>query len=126
MNEAFVGGMSRVEMAGWFKKNMSDSHINTLPSRRIQRGYLLEIPLLLAVVGIGVSILLPYLSPLGRKILLGMAVTPILFCLYYMIVIPGWTPNSDGRLKQPWNILVFLLLAVAFLAGVSMYILGLW
>ena len=36
-----------------------------LPSRRRQYGYLLEIPLLLMVVLLGVSFLFPHLSPVG-------------------------------------------------------------
>lgn len=82
------------------------------PSRHLQRGYLLEIPILLMVVGVVLSILIPNLPPLGQKIVFGIGAVPILFALFYMIVIPGWTPNYSGRLKWPWNWLVFLLVAI--------------
>ena len=93
-----------------------------LPSRRRQYGYLFEIPLLLLVAVLGVSFLFPHLSPVGRKNLIGIAALPILFCLYYMIVIPGWTPNHSGRLKPPWNLLAFLLLAAMIVTGVVMFV----
>lgn len=98
--------------------------MNNLSSRQLQRGYLLEIPILLVVVVVVLSTLLPNLPPWGQKILIGIAAVPILFALFYMIVIPGWTPGYGGRLKWPWNWLVFLLLAVPIAAVVVMFILG--
>jgi hypothetical protein len=92
------------------------------PSRELQRGYLLEIPLLFAVVVVVLSILLPQLPPLGQKIAIGIAALPILFALFYMIVIPGWTPDSGGRLKWPWNWLVFLIVAIPIVFIVGMII----
>jgi hypothetical protein len=41
-----------------------------------------------------------------------LAAVPILFALFYMIVIPGWTPGYEGRLKWPWNWVVFILVAI--------------
>jgi len=77
-----------------------------------QRGYLLEIPILLVMVIVVASIILPRLPPLGQKITIALAAIPILFFLYYMIVIPGWMPTDTTRLKRPWNLVVFLLLAI--------------
>ncbi len=94
------------------------------PTRRPQRGYLLEIPILVMGVGMVVALLLPHLAPVGRKVLISIAALPVLFCLYYMIVIPGWTPNHSGRLKPPWNLLAFLLLAALIVTGVVMFVLG--
>ena len=96
----------------------------TPPTRSPQRGYLIEIPILLMVVGMVVALLLPHLAPAGRKVLISIAALPILFCLYYMIVIPGWTPNPGGRLKPPWNLLAFLLLAALIVSGVVMFVVG--
>jgi hypothetical protein len=93
------------------------------PHRR-QSGYLLEIPILLVLVVLGGAFLLPQLSPVGRKILLGIAVLPVLFCFFYMIVTPGWQPNSAGRLKPPWGLLAFLLLAAVIVVGVVRFIVG--
>ena len=94
----------------------------SLPPRRHQYGYMLEIPMLLVVVALGVAFLLPHLSSVGRKILVGIAALPVLFCLYYMIVIPGWQPDTSGRLKPPWNLLVFLQLAAMIVFGVVIFV----
>lgn len=96
----------------------------TPPARWRQRGYLLEIPILLMVVGMVVALLLPHLAPVGRKVLISIAALPVLFCLFYMIVIPGWTPNASGRLKPPWSVLAFLLLAALIVTGVVMFVLS--
>lgn len=98
--------------------------MNKLSSRQSQRGYLFEIPILLVVVILIVSAIFPKLPPWGQKTLIGVAAVPILFALFYMIVIPGWTPNSEGRLKWPWNWLVFLLVAIPIVAVVVLIILG--
>jgi len=91
--------------------------------RRRQQGYLFEIPLLLVVVGVVLAILLPNLSALGQRILSVIAVPIVLFCLYYMIVVPGWTPDDTGRLKPPWSLLLFLLIAVPIIAALVMFLL---
>lgn len=93
-------------------------------SYRHQVGYLLEIPILLVVVALGMSFLLPHLSPVVRKIAISIAALPVLFCLFYMIVTPGWQPDTRGRLKPPWNLLVFLLVAAMIVAFVVMFILA--
>ena len=95
---------------------------NPLALRR-QRGYLMEIPILLAAVALGVALLFPALSPIGRKILLVAAVFPVLFCLYYMIVIPGWRPHPS-RLSQTTRMVLFIGAAIAIVAGVVMFVLG--
>jgi len=95
-----------------------------LSSRQLQCGYLLEIPILVVVVVGVMSIIIPKLPPLGQKILICIATVHILFGLYYMIVIPGWMPGDKGRLKPPWNLLAFLLLAAVIVAGVVMFVLG--
>ena len=92
--------------------------MNKPSSRQLQRGYLLEIPILFMVVVIVMSIVIPKLPPLGQKIAFVIAAIPILFFLFYMIVIPGWTPGYEGRLKWPWNWVVFLLVAMPIIAVV--------
>jgi hypothetical protein len=98
--------------------------LKNLSPRRKQCGYLLEIPILFVVVLLVVSVLLPRLSPLGQKILIIIAAIPILFALFYMIVVPGWMPSDKGRLRPPWNWLVFLLIAIPIIAVVVMIVLG--
>jgi hypothetical protein len=84
----------------------------------------MEIPLLVIVAIVVVAILIPHLSSLGRKILISIAAVPILFALYYMIVIPGWMPGDKTRLRPPWNWLVFLLVAALIVVVVVMIVLG--
>jgi len=98
--------------------------MNMLSLRRFQRGYLLEIPVLFVIIVIVLSALLPELSRTGQKIVMGVAAIPILFALFYMIVIPGWTPGNEGRLKWPWNWLIFLLIAAPIAAVVVLFILS--
>jgi hypothetical protein len=73
---------------------------------------------------LGTAFLFPRLSTLGRKTLVALAALPVLFCLYYMIVIPGWQPSSRGRLKPPWSVLAFLILAAIIVVGVVTFVLG--
>lgn len=98
--------------------------MNMRPSRDRQHGYLLEIPLLFVAIVVILSIVLPMLPPLGQKILVALAAVPILFALFYMIVIPGWTPDTSGRLKWPWNWVVFLLVAIPIVIIVVAFILA--
>ena len=93
-------------------------------SRRRQCGYLMEIPLLLAAVLVVVVLLLPHLSLLGRKITLAIAAVPVIFCLYYMIVIPGWTPGPRLNWPQYVRWAVFIVVAGAIIAGVVSVILA--
>jgi hypothetical protein len=86
--------------------------------RKGQGGYLLEIPLLLFIILIVVVVLIPYLSIGGRKILISIAAVPVLFALYYMIVIPGWTPYRRNRLGPTGRKVVFLLTAILIIGFV--------
>ena len=98
--------------------------MNGLSPRQRQNGYLLEIPILLMAEGVVISIVFPMLSPLGQKILIGIAAVALLFGLYYMIVVPGWMPGDSGRIRPPWNLLVFLLLTAAIIAGMVLFVIG--
>ena len=91
-------------------------------SRETQLGYMLEIPVLMAVVVIGLTILIPMLTPLWRKVALCIGTVPVVAGLYYMIVVPGWTPGR--RLGPPWNILVFIIVAGLLIFGVATYVLA--
>ncbi|ADE11778.1 hypothetical protein [Sideroxydans lithotrophicus] len=98
--------------------------MNDIPSRRHQRGYLLEIPILLVLAVLILSAVLPNLPPLGQKILIALFAIPILFFLYYMIVVPGWTPGDKGRLSPPWNMILFLIVAAAVIFVVIAFAFG--
>lgn len=99
-----------------------DQPIDSKVSRRLQHGYLLEVPIILLLVGIVVAVLFPGLEPMAQKILLGIAVVPVLFCLYYMIVIPGWMPGDNRRLRPPWNFVAFVIMAAAIIGGVLLFV----
>jgi peptidoglycan/LPS O-acetylase OafA/YrhL len=98
--------------------------MNIFSSHQRQRGYLLEIPILFFILLVILAIILPHLRPLGQKILICIATVPILFMLYYMIVIPGWMPSDTARLRPPWNLLVFLLVAIVIITVVTMIVLS--
>lgn len=96
--------------------------MNKLSSR--QRGYLLEIPILLVVSVVILSAILPNLPPMGQKILIGIFAVPVLFFLYYMIVVPGWMPGDKARLRPPWNMVLFLIVAAAVVGIVVAFAVG--
>jgi hypothetical protein len=85
-------------------------------SRHAQYGYLLEVPILIVAALLVLSVLFPALPPMGRKILLVVVASAITLGLYYMIVIPGWMPGDKARLRPPWNLLVFAVVAGAIAA----------
>jgi len=86
--------------------------------RGLQAGYLLEVPIIVMVVGVGLAVLVPNLPPLGQKIAVMLGALVLIACAYYMIVIPGWQPGAT-RLRTPWNLVVFSMVAalLAFAAG---------
>jgi hypothetical protein len=98
--------------------------MNTPSPRQRQRGYLLEIPLLFIALVVILSFVLPMLPSWGQKVAMALAAVPILFALFYMIVIPGWTPGYEGRLKWPWNWVVFVLVAIPIVVVVVAFILA--
>ena len=97
-----------------------DSHLS---ARQSQRGYLLEIPLMLIILVLALAILTPRLPLIGQKILIGVAVIPIVFLLFYMIVTPGWAPGNSGRVRRVCRVVVFVGCAAAIVAGASGFIL---
>jgi hypothetical protein len=86
--------------------------------RKNQMGYMYEIPLIVAAVAIFLITILPKLlkyAVFGKMILVTGALI-ITAGLYYMIVTPGWQPSKTKRLRWPYNIIVFGIIAfnVAF------------
>src|ERR1700680_3560664 len=95
----------------------------SLSPRRFQRGYLLEIPVMLFIIVLALSVLVPRLPFNGQKVLLGIAAVPIVFCLFYMIVTPGWVPGTSARGGRVWRVALFLGCAAVIVAGVGAFIL---
>lgn len=89
-----------------------------------QSGYLLEIPLFMMLAGILLAIFLPLLPKIMAKILLLLGALVWIAGSFYMLITPGWQPDSytNSRLRFPWNWLAFIAIStfVAFITG--MYI----
>lgn len=96
---------------------------NRAGSRQLQRGYLLEMPIMLFIVVVVLAILMPRLPLSGQKILLVVAGVAILFCLFYMMVVPGWMPGESGRGRRVWRVALFLGCAAVIVAGVGTFVL---
>ena len=77
---------------------------------------------MLAAVAIAVAVLLPMLPPAGQKILMVIAAVPVLFCLYYMIVTPGWQPGQQLRLGSSLRWIAFVLVVMAIIGGVGWFL----
>jgi hypothetical protein len=82
-------------------------------SSRYQRGYLYEVPVILLALILALALILPHLSVLGQKVLLGVATIPILCCLFYLIVRPGRTAAAPQRGHIYGRVILFLAFAVA-------------
>ena len=82
-----------------------------------QSGYMIEIPIIVAIVGWLLALILPKLPPVGQKVAAVLGAIIFIAGAYYMIVVPGWQPGAS-RLRWPWNVIVFIPIAlvVAFLA----------
>jgi hypothetical protein len=96
---------------------------NGLSPRQFQRGYLLEIPIMLFLLLVVLALILPRLPLNGQKLLLAIALVPIVFGLFYMVVIPGWMPGSANWGRRVWRAALFLGGAAAIVAGVGAFIL---
>jgi hypothetical protein len=88
---------------------------------RYQRGYLYEIPVVLLAILLAMTLLFPHLSPGWQKILLAIAVLPTLYCVYYVIVRRGWTPAGTHTRHEHRRLGVWLICAIAVLAGVAAF-----
>lgn len=76
-------------------------------------GYMYEVPLIVAAVAIFLITILPKMlkyAVFGKMSLVTGALI-ITAGLYYMIVIPGWQPSKTKRLRWPYNIIVFAIIA---------------
>jgi hypothetical protein len=79
--------------------------------------------LILFVLVIALSLVMPRLPILGQKIAIVIAAIPIVFCLFYMIVVPGWVPGTQRRAGLILRMTLFLGCAAAIVTGVGAFIL---
>ena len=93
-----------------------DSRVNV---KRPQCGYLLEIPLLVALAVIVAVVIGPMLPPLGQKLVVIAAALVVIAGAYYDLVIPGWRPTP--RLAPPWSWIVFGAVATLVAVGAGAF-----
>ncbi len=90
---------------------------------KYQRGYLLEIPLIIIVTGVLLAILIPILPKIATQILVVIGAIIFIAGFYYMIVIPGWQPNTPklGRIGKLtiFSIISLLIILVTVLFLIS-------
>lgn len=84
---------------------------------------MLEVPLLLAVTGIALAVLLPRLPPVGQKVAVAVCLFPVLMGFYYLLVIPGWTLERGSDPRVFWRLATFLVLAGLLTASALFFIL---
>jgi hypothetical protein len=86
---------------------------------------MIEVPIGIAVVVVLLAVLLPKL-PLGAaKALAIVGALMVTAGAFYMLIVPGWQPDPSGRLRWPWNWVVFVLISVVLIgAAGSFAILG--
>lgn len=86
-----------------------------------QRGYLLEIPLIVITMGILLAILIPILPKIASKILISIGMVILIGGFYYMLIIPGWQPNAKP-LKGIWKWSIFVSISLLLLFIASSYV----
>ncbi len=92
-------------------------------TRRYQRGYLLEVPLLMTMVGLATALLWGVLPTWAAQILLGCAGLVWMAGLYYMWVMPGWQPgNSPSRRPNRGRVWIGLALLILIGCGAALMI----
>ncbi len=93
-----------------------------MSSQHHQVGYLLEVPLIMAVAGIGLAVLLPMVPVLVGKVLLVGGAAIYIACFYYEIVTPGWRPGPPSRLNRTGRLIVFALVVILIVIGTGAYV----
>lgn len=80
---------------------------------RCQRGYLLEVPLLMSAVGIATALLWNVLPEWMAKTMLGFAILVWIGGLYSMLIMPGWQPgNTSSRVRKSRIFLMGIVLLI--------------
>lgn len=90
---------------------------------KYQRGYLLEIPLILIVTGILLAILIPILPKIATQILVVVGAIVFIGGFYYMIVIPGWQPNAS-RLGLIGKLTIFAIVSLFIVLVTTLFLIS--
>jgi len=81
-----------------------------------QAGYMIEMPLLIAVVGILLSIILPMIQHRTLEIIVWIvSILTVLPAVYYMIATPGWQPKQTERSSFVGRFVVLLVIIALIL-----------
>ncbi len=88
----------------------------SLPHR--QSGYLYEVPLIIMVTGVATAFAVPRLPSILAKLVLVACYLVWIGGAYYMLLRPGWQPDTGRRLGRPWAILLFILIVLALGLGI--------
>jgi len=87
-----------------------------------QRGYLLEVPLLVAAVLVVGLLLLPHLGPGGRKLAVGAGAGLLLAGAYYLLLAPGRLVGAPAGPPRAVRRLLFGALALVLVLGAGAFI----
>ena len=89
-------------------------------AKRRQRGYLLEVPIAVALALLIAVVVGPMLPRLGQKMVVVATALVVVAGAYYDIVIPGWRPTP--RLAPPWSWIVFGAVASVVTIGAHAFV----
>ena len=89
-----------------------------------QLGYAMEVPLVMAVVGVAVAMVLPMLPGWLGKLVLVIGALVWIRGLHHMLLTPGWLPGAAPGLGRIVRLAYFLVLAALICLGVAAYILN--
>ena len=78
----------------------------------------MEVPLVMAVVGVAVTMVLPMLPGWPGKLVLVIGALVWLRGLHYMLLTPGWLPGATPGPGRIVRLAVFLVLATLICLGV--------
>jgi hypothetical protein len=90
---------------------------------KYQRGYLLEVPLIVMVIGILLAILIPILPKVASKVFEVISAIILIAAFYYMIVIPGWQPNAS-RLGQRGKLITFSIISLLIILFTVLFLIS--
>ncbi len=98
--------------------------MNGINLKRLQAGYMHEIPMIMLAAGVVLSIVSRWVPPVPGKVLMVAWALTWIGGLYYIIIVPGWSPGHQSKAHQVVRWIIFLLLAavLSFIAGA--YVLG--
>jgi hypothetical protein len=102
---------------------MYERRVRMTPSpvgRCRQRGYLQEVPIVLAIVGVLLAVVVPQAPLWVGKVMVVVGALVATGCFYYMLLAPGWRPGK--QLSKPMSWLGFVAISGAALGGAAWFV----